>query len=474
MKHNLILLDNSISPRRKVWSLAWPTILEQLLMMVVIYVDAAMVGSIGVNATAAIAVNTTVIWLIQGLMSGLAVGASVLVAKKIGEGNPDEARDYLRQAILGMLALGIFVTLVGQLILAPHLATWMGADEVLKEPARQYMRIVSASFLFQVILAVGSSIIRCSGDTKTPMLYNILNNVVNIVANAIFIYPTRTVAIFGMEVTLWGAGMGVGGAAMGTSIAAVIAGSLTMCRLFSKKFAVAVSLKDHYRFNRKLMTEIVKLGLPAAFERITLSSGQILTTAMVTGMGSSILAAHQLATTAESVCYMPVWGFHVASTTLTAQSLGAGEKKMAKEFSVICMKYGVLVMVFCATMMFIFAPQMIGVFIRDSAVIAMGAAMLRIEAFAEPCVAISEVCCGVLKGAGDTRWPFYVSVVGMWCVRLPLAFIAIKFLDIGLAGIWIPMALDWTVRMILNSYRYKSGSWLHHWDVLAEKPQEGM
>lgn len=463
-KKELDLLDKTRSPNQIVWALAWPTIVEQLLMTVVTYVDAAMVGSVGVNATAAIAVNTSMIWLIQGLMTGLGVGASVLVATKIGEKKLEQAQAILMQSILAMIILGIAVMLAGELILAPNLPRWMGAEEALLAPAGQYMRIVAAAFPFQVLLAVGCAIIRGAGDTRTPMFYNILSNVVNIIGNFLFIYEPRTIHIFGFSLKIWGAGMGVGGAALGTAAAFFISGMLTLRHLLSRKSIVSVPGGKSLRPDSVILKQIVRLGLPAAFERVTLSSGQMVITALVTGMGSSVLAAHQLATTAESICYMPCFGFSVAATTLVAQSIGAGEKEMAKNYAGICIRYGIGIMLISAVLMFTFAPQMIWLFIRDTAVISLGAAMLRIEAFAEPFVAVTNVICGVLKGGGDTRWPFYISIIGMWVVRLTLALIAIRGFGMGLAGIWVPMAIDWTVRMLICLWRYKGEKWLHIWE----------
>lgn len=464
MENKLDLLDKTKSPNRIVWALAWPTIVEQLLMTVVTYIDAAMVGSVGVNATAAVAVNTTVIWLLQGLMSGLAVGASVLAAKKIGEREMSQAQDILTQSIIAMLVLGAATLLIGELILAENLPRWMGAETELLAPAEQYMRIVALSFPFQVLLAVGCAIIRGAGDTRRPMIYNIVSNVVNIVGNFFFIYETRNVTIFGWTIKIWGAGMGVGGAALGTLAAFFVAGMMTLRHLMNPKSSFHISENPSFKPDADIITQIVKLGLPTAFERITLSAGQMVITALATGMGSIMLAAHQLATTAESICYMPCYGFSVAATTLVAQAIGADEKEMARTYSEVCIRYGVLTMVVSAVLMYIFAPKMIWLFIRDAAVISVGAAMLRIEAFAEPCVAVTNVICGALKGGGDTKWPFYISIIGMWIVRLSMAVVAIKFFGAGLEGIWIPMAIDWTVRMLICIYRYKGGKWLNTWD----------
>ena len=212
------------------------------------------------------------------------------------------------------------------------------------------------------------------------------------------------------------------------------------------------------------MGQIIRLGVPSAFERVTLSAGQLVITSLATGMGSSVLAAHQLANTAESICYMPAFGFNVAVTTLVAQSLGAGEKKMAKDFAWLCIRYSVIIMIVCAALMYIFAPQMIGFFIKDTAVITLGASMLRIIAFAEPAVAVATVIPGILRGAGDTRWPFYISIIGMWVVRMSLAMVLIKIFDVGLIGIWIPMGLDWIVRTMVGLWLIRGGKWLHVWD----------
>ena len=464
MKEQLNLLDRSVPPGKMIWLLAWPTIVEQLLQTVVSYVDAAMVGSVGVDATAAVAVNTSVIWLINGLLMGVGVGFSVLTAKKIGEGHLEDAKEIIRQSVITMVICGISLIIIVETILTPNLAIWMGAEESLIPDARTYIMIIGTSYLFQSFLIIGGGIIRGTGDTKTPMLYNIYNNIFNIIGNFIFIYPARTVTFFGSEIYIWGAGMGVGGAALGTALAAAISGSLMLSGLFRRGSIVQISIKDRYRLNWDIMSGVIRLAAPAAFERAVLAGGQIIITGLATGLGNAALAAHQLANTTESICYMPANGFSVASTTLVAQSLGAGEKDLAKEYARGCIRYSVIVMIAAAALMFLLAPQLMGIFIKDKTVISMGALVLRIQAFVEPCVALSTVIPGVLKGAGDTKWPFYISAIGMWVVRIPLAWAVIHFLNAGLVGIWIPMAIDWLIRTVICSVQYKRGKWLHLWD----------
>lgn len=464
MSRQIDVLDKSIHPRKIVFLLAWPAIVEQLLQTCVSYVDAAMVGSIGVNATAAVAVSTTLFWLFIGIVNGFGVGYSVMVGKALGEGNLEKSREVIRQSVVMMLIVGTIITVITEAFLAPNLADWMGAEESIHKDVENYLRIVGMVMTFEVFIIVAGAIIRCCGDTKTPMIYNLFNNIANIVFNFIFIYPAREVEILGLKFNIWGAGMGVEGAAMGTALAAVVSGSLMLITLFKGNLNVKISLRDRYKFNTKINREMMNLAIPVALERTIHQSGQMVVTGLATGLGNIAVAAHQLANTAESICFMPTFGFSVASTTMISQSVGAGDKSLAKTYAKLSIKYGILIMLISATLMFIFAPQLMSLFIKDEDVIALGATVLRIQAFGEIGLAISNISSGIFKGTGDTKWPFYIAVIGMWIVRIIPAIILINIFDFGLAGIWIPMALDWTVRAGISLYRFKNDRWLNNID----------
>ena len=464
MSRQIDLLDKSKSPAKLIFLLAWPAVIEQLLQMVVTYVDTAMVGSMGVNATAAVAVNSPVIFMINGFMMGLGLAASILTSKHIGEREFDAARQVIRQAVFSMAVLAIIVFAVIELVLAHNLALWMGADEEVVPLANEYIAIVGIAQIFQIFLVVSGNIIRGTGDTKSPMVYNFMNNIINLIANFLLIYPTRDISIFGFDFTMWGAGLGVAGAAWGTTIAAAITGTIMTAYLFKPKSIVGISIRDGFRPDKAVLSEIMILAAPVTFERFVHSLGQTTVTAMATGLGSISLAAHQLANTAETICYLPVAGFSVASTTAVAQSLGAGDKELAKKYADTCLKTGVMIMIAAATIMYIFTPQLIGLFIDDWEVISLGAFVLRIQVFAEPFMAITMIIGGVLKGGGDTKWPFYMSTLGMWIVRIPLSLVLIHVFGMGLTGIWIPMGLDWLTRAIVGMIRYRSNKWLHNWN----------
>ncbi|MBQ9961144.1 MAG: MATE family efflux transporter [Firmicutes bacterium] len=460
MSSQVNVLDKSIPPGRIVFLLAWPAIVEQLLQTLVTYVDAAMVGSVGVDATAAVAVGTSFIWLLIGIMNGVGVGYSVMVGQSIGEGNLLKAKKIIRQSVLVMVISGTFLIIITELIIAPNLARWMGAEESIHQDVQNYISIIGWTMIFEVFIIVAGAIIRGSGDTRTPMIYNVVNNIANIVFNFIFIYPVREVSIGDVTFEVWGMGLGVSGAAVGTALASALSGTLMFLTLFLSKSNVRISLKDDYRFSKSINGEMVSLAVPVAFERVIHQSGQMMVTALATGLGNVALAAHQLANTAESMCFLPTFGFSVASMTLVAQSIGAGDKELAKTYAKLSIKYGVLIMLVTASLLFIFAPQLMGLLIKDSAVIGLGALVLRIQAFAEPCLAITNISSGIFKGTGDTKWPFYIAVIGMWVVRIIPAVILIKIFNVGLVGIWIPMGLDWLARASISLYRFKGDKWL--------------
>ena len=465
MSKQLDLLNKNIAPGKMIIMLAWPVFIEQLMQIMVSYVDTAMVASIGINATAAVSVNSSFIHLTMGLIMGIATGYSVLVSRYIGEQRIDNAKEVVRQSLYFIIGMGIIMMFAYIVVFAPNLATMMNAEDNIKDMAKDYLMILGYSRLFYVSMMVTNNIHRGSGNTKISMRSNLANNLINCVGNFLLIYPTRTITVFGKSFTMWGAGLEVKGAAIATSGACIIAALYSFLKLYDKNSIIAITIKDKLKFSPKIFKDALNIGVPVAMDRVIVSSGQMVVTRLCAGLGNATLAAHNYANTAESMCYMPIMGFQVAAQTLVATSLGAKDVELAKKYCRTSIVYAVVVMSCCATVMFITAPSLIGFFSKEAEVIAMGAAALRIQAFAEPCFALSNVCGGVLKGSGDARYSVVVSIIGMWCVRILLATILIKQFNFGLTGVWIPMALDWLARSIVIGARVKSGKWQNAWKI---------
>lgn len=469
MAKSLNLLDRSIPTWKLVLMLAWPSIIEQLLHTAVNYVDTAMVGSIGTYATASIGVCQSTIFLLMGVMNATGLGFSVMVARKIGEGNYDEARTILRQSMLAVVVVGLSLTLLVELILAPNLPRWMGAEPDVLPHAITYFRVIGANYLLNTGMIMATNMLRCMGDTKTPLKFNILTNLINVVGNFLLIYPTRQLTVAGLTFTMPGAGWGVGGAAGATALSTAFSAVCLLSVLFRRKGPLQISLRDDYKPRPDILKQAFHLGVPSFLERAVISGGQIVSTAMISGLGTAALAAHQLANSGESLCYMPIFGFSIAATTLVAQNLGAGDKERAFKQGAWSTWMSVAVMCTASAIMFALAPNIIDLFSNDAAVIALGGRVLRIEAFAEPFFAIATVVAGVLRGAGDTRWPFYISLAGMWLMRVPIAFVLINLFGWGLEAIWVGMAVDLFVRGVLCLWRFYKRTWVHVWEQREAK-----
>lgn len=454
----LNLLDRSRPPGIIIWSLAWPTILEQVLQVTVTYVDSAMVGSLGAHATAAIAVPTSTIWLVNGWMNAFAIGFSVLMARNLGAGNLQRARQVTKQALFTSVFFGLTLTLLFVLV-ARHLPAWIGAEDEVQLLAAQYYHYIALGYLPNLVMILISTLLRCSGDSKKALYLNGLNNILNICFNLFFIFKTIPIGPFQVQ----GLGLGVKGAAMATSISVTITAILLLMILLATDNPIRIRLRGPFSYEKSIQKSALRLGIPVALERSTLSFGQIVFTKMVGTLGTTALAAHFLANTAESITYLPPSGFATAATTLVAQSLGGNDKTLAKKFANLCTLWGTLLMSFMGLMLYLFAPNLMRFFTSDMAVIALGTTVLRIEAFAEPAFGLSMLAFGVFRGAGDTRRPFFISIAGMWLLRLPLAYVLLKTTSLGLLGVWIAMASDLTLRGIICLVQYRRFTWLDSW-----------
>jgi putative MATE family efflux protein len=463
LNKNKSLIDSGMSPGKTIFALAWPVILDQSFNTMVQYVDSAMVGSLGAVATAAVGANSSTIWLVHGMMYAFGAAFAVFAARQIGAGDKEEVHHTVRQALLTIVAFSIVVTTFMHSI-AHKLPLWIGVSAEVAPDAATYISYIAKAYPFTITFAFLANMIRSSGDTRSPLISNIITNVANIIGNFFLIYPSRTIKIFNQQINIYGANLGVEGAAIATALATALSALILLSVLLFKDSPIKTPLFGvSWRVDWPLINRVFKLGVPLALERATLNVGQIVLTVLVTRIGTTALAAHHLAITAETITFMPASGFSMAATALVAQSLGAKRKDLALDYAKRSLTWGIMLMSATGAIMFIFSRQLMSFFTSDVAVITLGSRVLRIEAFAEPFFAMSIVGSGILRGAGDTKWPFINSLIGMWIVRLIPATILIYFFNFGLEAAWLCMVADLVVRGLLNFYRYKRGNWVDVW-----------
>jgi len=446
--------------------------LEQLLLTAVNYVDTAMVGSLGYRATAAVAINIPVTWVVNGLVMGISTGYSLQVAYEVGARNAERARLVIRQAVICVLMAGSLFTIAGVLSssLIPRL---LGGKEDILPDACGYLKFYMCAQIFVVGAAVFSAIHRCLGNTKYPLLVNLGANLVNVVLNFFLIFKTRSVTILDRSFTIPGAGLGVAGASIATGLSLALSCLALAAGLSSPKNSYAIRWNDSFRPDRSIMGKAVYLGLPLALERLAMNAGQLLTTRIVAGLGTMSLAANQVSITAESLCYLHAHGISHAATALVGQSVGAQDGESAKFYGKAASAMGFLFSCFVTAAMFIGALPLAEFFTDSRETALLAAKMLRIIAASEPFLCAYLVSSGVLRGAGDIRYPTYVSLVGIWLVRIPLAPVLAFCFSMGLSGIWLSMALDQVVKGLLCLYRV----WRRNWGnstIISQNGQESV
>lgn len=419
-----------------VFSLAWPTMLEETMQTAVQYIDTAMVGKLGTDATAAVGSTTTVNWLIGTTVYAFGIGFLAYISQALGAGERERAKRASAQSVLMVLLTGCLFT-VFTTCLSPCVPGWMQVEERLRPLASRYFMILYLPMLPRAASVIFGTVLRAAGDTRTPMRVGVGVNLMNVVLNFLLIYESRTVSIFGGSFTMWGAGLGVTGAAIASAVSFTLGGVLITVALFRHS---AVSPKGYsIRPDRTVLRPFFRVALPNMAQRFTTSLGYVVFASMINALGDIATAAHTVANTVESAFYIPGYGMQAAAATLTGNAIGMRDRQRQKDLSVLIVLLEVVMMLVTGGLLFAFAPQMVRLFSKDPKVITLGSTVLRMVACSEPIFGISIVVEGMLQGAGRTRAPFAFNVAGMWGVRILGTFLCIRFLHGGLVSAWACM-----------------------------------
>jgi len=439
-----------------IFALAWPTMLEQIMSTAVQYIDTAMVGSLGTEATASVGATTTVSWLIGSTVSAAGVGFLAYIAKAYGAGEKYRAAKAASQAVLAVLVLGVVFTAL-TLTLSPFVPIWMQVEESIRPTASRYFFIIYTPMLARCATIIFGTVLRAAGDTKTPMRVGIAVNVINIIFNFFLIYPTRTAEIFGTSITIPGAGWGVIGAAAASAIAYASGGIIITAVLLCHP---EISPRGHsLRPDPEVLRPCLKVAIPNAFQRFGTSLGYVAFAAMVNSLGGIATAAHTIANTVESAFYIPGYGMQTAAATLAGNALGAKDEKRIRELAVMTNIAEVAMMIVSGSALFIFAEPMMGLFSSDAAVIMLGSAVLRMVAVSEPFYGVSIILEGMLMGMGETVVPFACNIAGMWGIRIVGTFITTQLLGMGLVSAWACMIAHNIALFVMFLWYYLSGKW---------------
>lgn len=481
MKVDLISSGQELSFRQRLSltaRLAWPAIIAQLSSILMQYIDAAMVGRLGADPSAAVGLVSTSLWLFWGVCSAATVGFSVQIAHRIGASDHDSAKEILRQGITGSFIFGLIVGLIGIAVATP-LPHWLGGSESICRDATLYFGVFVAALPLLTLNYLGSGALRAAGNMAVAGGLNVMMCILDVIFNYFLIFPTRSVSILDFQFVMPGAGLGVLGAALGTVLAEIVTATSVLWYALTREEKIAflgryrnlksdISLKSigiKKRIKRWLpsgtvLHNSIRVAAPMTLEHAVICGAQIMITVIVAPLGVMAIAANSFAVTAEALCYMPGYGIADAATTLTGQSYGAGRKDLAGKFGRLTVGLGMAVMGIMGVALWIWASDVMALLTPVKEIQDLGASSLRIEAWAEPMFAAAIVAYGVMVGVGDTVIPAIMNFSSIWLVRVPLA--AFLASSMGLRGVWLAMCIELSFRGAIFLWRLASGAWLKH------------
>lgn len=437
-------------------SLAWPTMLEQLMHTAVQYIDTAMVGALGTQATAAVGATTTVNWLINSSISALGIGFLAFIARACGANDKVAAKRAVSQAVLTVLTVGIFFTIL-TVSLSGVIPIWMQVDDNIQKMAATYFLILYLPMLPRTASIIFGTVLRAAGDTKTPMKVGVVVNLINVGLNFFLIYETRSMSVFGVEFTMIGAGIGVVGAAVASAVAFIVGGICISIVLW--KHPMVSPRGQKLAPDMQILRPCMKVALPNMLQRFATSLGYVAFASMINSLGEVSTAAHTIANTVESAFYIPGYGMQTAAATLTGNAYGANDNKRMKNLTKMFVPIEILLMMVSGATLFVTAPCLMHLFSKSDEVISLGATVLRMVALSEPFYGFSIIVEGFMFGVGKTKVPFVYNIIGMWGVRIIGTFVCTQVLEMGLVSAWACMIAHNLLLFVMFMITYIRGRW---------------
>ena len=429
--------------RRALFRLAMPIVGANLLQRGVGIVDAVMVGRLGAEALAAVGLANLLLMFVMGLVLGLGLGSTVLVAFHTGAGDPARRGRAVRATILVGAAATLVLVPAGLAGSRPA-ARLMGASGPVEDLAAEYLAIIWAGFVFRVYLQIGSSVFQGAGDTRTPLKILLWVNLLHVAVA----WPL----IFGVG----GAPrLGVTGAAVGTVVSEAV-GALAIWAAARQRGLMGPPAPWA---DRRELARILRVGVPTAGERLITHGMQLVYARIVITFGVAAYAAHQVGLNIEALSFLPGLAFAQGATALVGQRLGARDPEGARQTGIQAVVVAVGVMSGFGLTYLAFPALWVSLFTTDPHVLGYGRTVLALMAGLQPPLALAMATSGALRGAGETRLVMHSAIVGGWVVRLPVAYLGGVAAGGGLVVVWLTMILDWGARAAITCRRFRRLRW---------------
>ena len=442
---------NKTQLRMNIFHIVWPVFIEVLLGSLFGMVDMMMVGRISehaAQAVSAVGMTNQPVFLGLSFVQALNVGGTAIIARYYGAKKYKNISLVLKHVmLLAMLGFVIPISVL-MILLAPDVLAFLGADSSVIEVGSGYFRVIMIGFVFQSFSFTMTAALRGIGETKIPMRNNVIANSLNVLGNAVLIY-----GLFGFPV------LGVTGAAISTALSNVIAMSLNLRYVLSKKSVLYLDFKEKFEFRFEMMKDLIRIGLPTALEQLALRVGIISFLNIVSGLGTNIYAAHQISLNILNLTYSPAQAFGITASTLMGQSLGAKNEQLARMYTRMCQRIGFVIAIGMSLFIFFGSKILAEFYSTDTEIIRNTMIALTIVAFVQPFQSHQLITSGALRGAGDTVWPLIAIFVGSVLIRVSLGYVFVNMIGLGLAGAWYAVFIDQFIRWLIILFRFKSGKW---------------
>lgn len=446
LHHRLNLRPSKLN--RTIFILATPAILESLMFSLVFFTDTLIVGWLEKEIyLAGVALASLLMFWSSAPIQGMSIATTSIVSRTWGEKDFPEARRYAGHSLMMTFFITSITLIVGELF-APDLIRLLRAESSVIPSGSKYLRIVLLSSVLGAPLMVSNAAIRAKGDTTTPMIITFTMNIVNIVSSIILAFgigPFPRMEIYGV--------------ALGTVIARNVGGFASITILWTQKRGISLKLSDLLRINRKHIARIWHVAHPAIIERTVNSTTYAFFMSMVASLGTTVLAAHQIALNVESLAFMPAFGMSVAVTTILGQAVGSGRYRIGEITVKRTLKITVAFMLLLGLLFVFFAPYGVKIFRATPDVLRLAGIAMQISALEFPFFAITFILMGALRGAGDTRSPMYINMASILLLRLPLTYLFALVFGWGIVGVWLATAADWAGRSIGLWIVFRKGLW---------------
>lgn len=436
--------DGSLN--RAIVLLAVPMVLEMCMESLFGLVDVFWVGRLGADAIATVGLTETALTLVFVIAIGLSVGATAVVARRIGEKDEAGAGAAAIQAIILGLVISTIVAVIG-FIYAPGILRVLGGSESVIRTGTNYTRIIMSGSATVFLLFLVNAVFRGAGDAAVAMRVLWLANIVNICLNPFLIFG-------------WGPfpELGVAGSAVGTTIGRGTGVLFQLWILFSPKGRIAVR-PDLIRIDVAIMRTMLRLSVSAMFQYLVQMASWIAVVRIIAGFSSAAVAANTLAIKIVLFAILPSWGMSNAAATLVGQNLGAKKPDRAEK---AVWRTGLFNMLFLGAISVVFltlAEPIIGMFTDDPEVVPIAVRGLRMLALGNVSYAYGMVMTASFNGAGDTFTPTMLNLVCFWLVQIPLAYFLAVSLNMGPTGAWTAVLTADTLLAILSIVIFRQGKW---------------